>query len=96
MWDKTGHVDKAPHALQSPAICGVRLGPSATKEVLICQSACIRSPTPASSLAASGKNLIYKLVRAGELDLVKIGARSTITDESIQAFLERQKAKRAF
>ncbi len=36
-----------------------------------------------------GKTKTYELVREGELELVKIGAKSLITHESIIAFIKK-------
>lgn len=36
---------------------------------------------------------IYNLERRGELEMVKVGTRSLITDASLEAFVERLRAK---
>jgi hypothetical protein len=51
-------------------------------------------PDTGAQLGGIKKNLIYKLVRAGDLELVKLGRRSFITDESIKQLVERQRNKR--
>ena len=39
------------------------------------------------------RSSIYNLEKQGLLQFVKIGARTAVTDESVQAFLERQKTR---
>ena len=48
-------------------------------------------PATGELLGGSGRNTVYELVNADELELVKLGRRSFITDESIRALVERKK-----
>ncbi|NTU70253.1 MAG: helix-turn-helix domain-containing protein [Coriobacteriia bacterium] len=43
----------------------------------------------AMSRLSIGRTKLYELVSRGELKLVKIGAKSLITDESITAYVEQ-------
>jgi excisionase family DNA binding protein len=39
------------------------------------------------------RSSVYSLCRRGELELIKVGGKSVITADSVQAYVERQKAR---
>ena len=42
-----------------------------------------------------GRTLLYRLIGAGELDVVRIGNRTLIPRESVEALIERRRATRS-
>lgn len=42
-----------------------------------------------------GRTLLYRLIGAGELDVVRIGNRTLIPRESVEALIERRRANRS-
>jgi excisionase family DNA binding protein len=47
-------------------------------------------PTAAARIGISRSGL-YELIRAGEIPIIKIGARSLVGDHDLRAFLERRR-----
>lgn len=45
--------------------------------------------TEAAALIGVGRTTMYDLAARGEVEVVHIGRRALITDESLQAFVER-------
>ena len=39
-----------------------------------------------------GRTLLYRLINSGELDVVRLGARTLVTRASIEALIERKTA----
>jgi excisionase family DNA binding protein len=49
----------------------------------------------AQQLGGLGRTTIYELAKRGDIQLVKIGARSFVTDESLNQYVERLTPKTA-
>lgn len=49
----------------------------------------IRGGEASRRLGGLGRSTIYRLVKSNQLQVVRIGGRVFVTDESIRAFLER-------
>lgn len=49
-------------------------------------------PEARAQLGNIGHDLFYKLVRAGDIRLTKIGRRSVVTEEDLRAFLRKRAA----
>lgn len=50
----------------------------------------------AEAILGVGRTSIYELGRRGELEMVKIGARTLITDVSLEALVERLRARQLY
>lgn len=48
-------------------------------------------PSARTRLGNPGRSMVYELIGAGELEVVKLGARTFITDDSIRRLIERRK-----
>jgi excisionase family DNA binding protein len=51
-------------------------------------------PNAAARIGISRSNL-YELIRAGEIPIIKVGARSLVGDHDLRAFLERHRVMTA-
>lgn len=52
-------------------------------------------PETQTRLGGIGRSKLYELIKSHELELVKIGRRSFVTDASIDAFLDRLRGSAA-
>lgn len=50
----------------------------------------VANPAQAARLLGLGRTVIYELINAGEIKIIKVGTRTLIRVKDLEAFLERK------
>jgi excisionase family DNA binding protein len=80
--------EPVPVKQTEPIVAAASPLPAPSNSTPLAMPLCVRIPAAAQMLAV-GRSTIYELIKAGELEKIKVGAAVLIPTKSIEAFVAR-------